>query len=258
GKDQSSGGGHADTMSWRWQGRTSANRSLSSRFSPYARAAASPPATSPTRRRRRGDGDGVRRSTAKTPAARERATRASRAACDSKERHPISGSPAARSYSRTLHPGAVTLSSSSAGPAQGTTLTILPGTTMTFLGSAPARFSWTFASARATASTSAGEASAGTVTRERTLPLICTGYSTESSTRYDSSYSGNGPWARESVCPRRDHSSSARCGATGAAMSTSGSATDRGAPGPAVGYALVRVLTNSMSLAIAVLSRRAA
>src|SRR5699024_1091445 len=70
GKDQLSGGGHADTMSWRWQGRTSANRSLSSRFSPYARAAASPPATSPTRRRRRGDGDGVRRSTAKTPAAR--------------------------------------------------------------------------------------------------------------------------------------------------------------------------------------------
>src|SRR5699024_11999425 len=43
GKDQLSGGGHADTMSWRWQGRTSANRSFSSRFSPYARAAASPP-----------------------------------------------------------------------------------------------------------------------------------------------------------------------------------------------------------------------
>src|SRR5699024_11020108 len=79
-------------------------------------------------------------------------------------RHPIRVWTGARSYSRTRHPGAVTLSPSSAAAAEVTTLAILPGTTMSLLGSAPARFSWTFASARATASTSAGEASAGTVT----------------------------------------------------------------------------------------------
>ena len=55
------------------------------------------------------------------------------------------------------------------------------------------------------------------------------------------------PW------PRRAHSSSATCGASGASISTSGSATSRGTP-PS-GYRAVRWLFSSVRRAIAVLNR---
>ena len=51
-----------------------------------------------------------------------------------------------------------------------------------------------------------------------------------SSTSSASSATGNRLQASESVWPSRDHSSSAMCGASGASISTSGSATARGAP----------------------------
>src|SRR5699024_7782210 len=68
------------------------------------------------------------------------------------------------------------------GP-QRTTLTSLPGTTMTFLGSPPSRVSTIFSSASAAARTASSSASAATVTRERTLPLTWIGYSAVSATR---------------------------------------------------------------------------
>ncbi|PFX06282.1 hypothetical protein CJ468_04813 [Nocardia farcinica] len=73
-------------------------------------------------------------------------------------------------------------------------------------------------------------ASAGTWTRLRTLPFTWIGYSTVSSTSHAGSATGNGPCARDSLCPRRSHSSSAMCGASGASISTSGSTAARGVP----------------------------
>ena len=86
--------------------------------------------------------------------------------------------------------------------------------------------------------------------RERTLPLTCTGYSTVSSTSNAGSAVGNGSKASDRSWPRRLHSSSAMCGASGATISTSGSATSSGQP-----PSLVSALFSSISLAIAVLKR---
>ncbi len=116
-------------------------------------------------------------------------------------------------------------------------LTILPGTTITLRGAAPASSSTIFSSANAAASMASGDASAGTVMRLRTLPLTWIGYSTESATSHFSSAVGKGPCASGSEFPSRDHSSSARCGATGAIINTSGSTAVRGAPD---GYCFVR------------------
>ena len=111
----------------------------------------------------------------------------------------------------------------------------------------------TFSSASAAASSASASASAATVMRPRTLPLTCTGYSTVSSTRYCGSATGNGPCASDVSWPSRLHSSSARCGASGATISTSGSSAAR-----AVTPCLVRWLVYSMSLAAAVLLRSVA
>ena len=81
---------------------------------------------------------------------------------------------------------------------------ILPGTTITLRGAAPASSSTIFSSASAAASIASGFASAGTVMRLRTLPLTWIGYSTLSSTSHFSSATGNGPCASDSVCPSRD------------------------------------------------------
>ncbi len=63
---------------------------------------------------------------------------------------------------------------------------------MTFFGGVSSTAAATLASARATASTSSGVADAGTTMWLRTLPLTCTGYSTDSSTSSAGSASGNG------------------------------------------------------------------
>ena len=74
------------------------------------------------------------------------------------------------------------------------------------------------------------KAEADTVIRERTFPLTWIGYSTVSSTSSAGSATGKSAYASEASWPSFDHSSSARCGHSGASMSTSGSATDRGHP----------------------------
>ncbi len=74
---------------------------------------------------------------------------------------------------------------------------------------------------------------------------------TVSSTTYAGSATGKSWWTTESVWPSRRHSSSAMCGASGATISTSGSATARGT-GPPV---FVRWLFSSVTLAMAVLNR---
>src|SRR3954469_1687842 len=80
-----------------------------------------------------------------------------------------------------------------------TMLTSRPGTTITLRGEPSPTIAATFSSASAAAWTSSCDAAAGTVTRERTLPLTWIGYSTESSTRYFSSTTGNGPCTSEST-----------------------------------------------------------
>ncbi len=66
---------------------------------------------------------------------------------------------------------------------------------------------------------------------------------------------GEGSVRQRLVVTQADHSSSARCGATGATIETNGDTASRGAPS---GYCFVRWFVYSMSLAIAVLNRRAA
>jgi hypothetical protein len=107
-------------------------------------------------------------------------------------------------------------------------LTSRPGTATTRRTVFASRCAATFSSARAAASSAAASASAGTVTWARTLPLTWTATCTVSSTSQRSSASGNGAQASDCSWPSRAHSSSAMCGASGATISTSGSATDRG------------------------------
>ena len=103
-----------------------------------------------------------------------------------------------------------------------------PGTTMTFLGVAPANVAITLSSASVAASTVATSAPVATSTRPRTLPLIWIGYVdglVDQQRRVGRRELG----VRHRVSwPSRRHSSSATCGASGASMSTSGSATSRG------------------------------
>ena len=79
-------------------------------------------------------------------------------------------------------------------------------------------------SASAAASTPAASRSAATVMWPRTLPLTCTGYSTVSATSIAGSATGNGSWASDASWPSLAHSSSATCAASGATISTNGSA----------------------------------
>src|SRR5207237_1309151 len=61
-----------------------------------------------------------------------------------------------------------------------------------------------------------------TVTRPRTLPFTCTTTSTSPAAASRSSNAGHGAVKIERSCPNRDHSSSARCGAYGATITSRG------------------------------------
>lgn len=84
-----------------------------------------------------------------------------------------------------------------------------------------------------------------------TLPLTWTTQVTVSSTTYAGSATGKSWWTTDSLWPRRCHSSSAMCGASGATSSTSRSATERSSGRPA----FVRALFSSVIFAMAVLKR---
>ena len=106
-------------------------------------------------------------------------------------------------------------------------------------------------SASAAATAAASSASAGIVTRPLTLPFTCTGTSTVSSASQAESAAGKGARVTEPWPPRRCHSSSAKCGASGASIRARASAASRGA-GPA---RRVSSLFSSVILAMAVLNR---
>ena len=88
---------------------------------------------------------------------------------------------------------------------------------------------------------------------KRTLPLTWTGSVTVAVAASAGSACGNGSRARDDGWPSRCHSSSAICGASGATISTSGSARARGTRGSRDACAV-----SSMIRAIAVWKRSAA
>ena len=71
---------------------------------------------------------------------------------------------------------------------------------------------------------------AATVIRARTLPLTCTGTRRCRRPAARGRPRGTAPRPATPAWPSRAHSSSATCGASGASISTSGSATSRGTP----------------------------
>ena len=93
---------------------------------------------------------------------------------------------------------------------------------------------------------------ASTVMRLRTLPFTCTGTSMVSAASSDGSASGNGAYTTVSVLPSFSHSSSAKCGTSGASSRTSTSATKRGV-GP---LRRVSSLFSSVMRAMAELKRK--
>src|SRR5699024_2846476 len=93
----------------------------------------------------------------------------------------------------------------------------------------PSSTSCTRGSASTSSSRSASAMSGSTWTRWRTLPLTCTTQVTVSALTSAGSATGYGARDRDCSWPSCDHSSSARCGASGATISSSGSMASRGA-----------------------------
>src|SRR6185437_5716061 len=91
-----------------------------------------------------------------------------------------------------------------------TTLTILPGTTITFLVVLPSSAFCTASSARTSVSISALAAAGDTVTSARFLPLTWTGSVTVSSTSSAGSTAGQGACATSVSWPSAAQHSSAR------------------------------------------------
>src|SRR5580704_13176465 len=96
-----------------------------------------------------------------------------------------------------------------------TRLSSLPGTNIFLTICLPATADCTFSSASAWATTKSSDESAGTTTRPRNLPLICTGISSSSSLASAASYFGQGALSRLPFSPSISQSSWARYGAKG-------------------------------------------
>src|SRR5262249_53459575 len=113
------------------------------------------------------------------------------------------------------------------GPCHATTLTILCGTTITFLGGLPSSARFTASSAKTAVSISVFAAFRATVTSPRFLPLIWTGSVIVFSTRSSPSSAGQASDATSVLGPRAAQHSSAKCGTMGWNSRTRTSAASR-------------------------------